>query len=120
MHVVDDANGLGTAASDGSLTVLLWPDTAETTFSLHDDDDMVTTIAANAGGVTVSRALKTTLLRIWTGSAPASVAVNSTAATAHADRAAFDAATEGWFYEAGARSIWVKLGTSTDAQSVAF
>jgi alpha-glucosidase (family GH31 glycosyl hydrolase) len=119
MNVRDDATGHGTAASAGSLTVLVWPGAVETTFALHDTDDATTSITASSGaGVTVSRALVTTLVRIRTGSAPASVSVGGAAVTMYADRAAFDAASGGAYYEAETRSVWVKLPSSSAPSTV--
>lgn len=111
LDVTDDVNGLGTTASAGKLTVLVYPDAAATSFKLHDEDDAVTTIDASTKGagfsVTLSRALRDTLVRVRADTAPAAVTVDGKAVTMLADRAAFDAASEGWFYEAATRSAWV-------------
>lgn len=113
LEISDDVNALGTAASAGKLTVLVYPDTAASSFELHDDDDAVTTLSASAAGagfsITLSRALRDTLLRVRADAAPAQITVDGKAVTKLADRAAFDAAAEGWFYEDATRSAWVHV-----------
>ena len=114
LNVGDDVTGLGTAASAGKLTVLAYPDTAKSTFKLHDEDDALTTVDAVAAGggftVTLSRALRDTLVRVRVDAgAPATITVDGKAVSKLADRAAFDAASEGWFHEAGTRSAWVHV-----------
>ncbi len=116
MHVVDDANGLGSDASAGALTVLVWPSATATRFVLHDDDEMETEITAAADTVTIARALAPVLFRIRTGAMPASVDVGGASASEVADRAALDGRADGWFYEASSRSIWVKV-PATDAST---
>lgn len=122
LDVVDDVNGLGTKASAGKLTVLVYPDTAKASFDLHDEDDAVTNIGAIGNGagftVTVSRALRETLLRVRADTAPATVQIDGKALTKHADRAAFDAAIEGWFFEAATRSAWVRVPVGTTMHTV--
>jgi alpha-D-xyloside xylohydrolase len=118
MHVVDDANGLGTDASDGALTVLVWPSDETSRFVLHDADDATTEITAERGTVTIARALAPVLFRIRTGAGPLSVEVNGVGATDVSDRAGLDAATDGWFYEAASRSIWVKTPATTELTTV--
>jgi alpha-D-xyloside xylohydrolase len=111
VNVGDDVTGLGDAASAGKLTVLVYPDAAQSSFKLHDEDDALTTITAQAAGagasITLSRALRDTLVRVRAEAAPSKVTVDGAAVTAHPDRAAFDAASAGYFYDAATRSLWV-------------
>lgn len=113
LAVSDDVTGLGTAASAGALTVLVYPAAEPSAFQLHDTDDAVTTIDASASGggftVSLSRGLADTLVRVRAETAPGSVTVDGAAATEHPDRAAFDAAASGWFYEAATRSAWIRV-----------
>lgn len=122
LEVGDDVTGLGDAASAGHLTVLVYPDATASTFALHDTDDVVTTIGAQAKGagfsISLSRALRDTLVRVRADAAPASVKVDGAAAAALADRAAFDAATAGWFYDAATRSAWVHVPTGAGAHTI--
>jgi alpha-glucosidase (family GH31 glycosyl hydrolase) len=99
---------LGTSASRGLSTVLVYPAAGPSTFHRHDEDGAITTISAQGSAVTLSRVAETTYLRIRRESVPASVG----ALTAVADRAALDAAASGWFYEPATRSVWVKLAAS--------
>lgn len=122
LNVTDDANGLGTTASAGKLTVLVYPDATASSFKLHDDDDAVTTIDAKTAGagftVTLSRALRDTLVRVRADATPAQVKVDGKVVPSLADRAAFDAAAEGWFYEAATRSAWVRVKQGATAHTV--
>jgi len=122
VEVGDATTGLGTAASSGQLTALIYPDTKATTFRLHDTDDAVTTLetATKGAGFTVSlsRALRDTLLRVRAEAAPTTVTVDGAAAPELADRAAFDAAKSGWFHEATTRSVWVRVPAGDGAHTV--
>lgn len=122
LEVSDDVNGLGTTASAGKLTVLVYPDAKASTFALHEDDDAVTTLGAQAtaGGfsLTLSRALRDTLLRVRADAVPTKILVDGKAAAQRADRAAFDAASDGWFVEAATRSVWVKVAKGAGARTV--
>ena len=113
LAVSDGAAGLGTEASAGKLTVLVYPDAAPSAFTLHDEDDAVTTLEAEATAagarVGLSRALRETLLRIRVEAAPAGVEVDGQAAPAHATREAFDAAASGHYHDAATKALWVKV-----------
>lgn len=121
-NVADAVTGLGNTASAGKLTVLVYPDTTQSTFALHDEDDALTTIGAvkSGGGatVTLSRALRDTLLRVRVEAAPAGASLGGQAMTQHASRAAFDAAASGWFYDAAERSLWAKVPMAAGAQTI--
>jgi alpha-D-xyloside xylohydrolase len=119
MNVADDVTGFGTTASEGALTVLVYPSLSATSFSVVEDDASVTTITAQgdaAGGadISLSRALTTTLLRVRADLASTAVTVGGRDLPDQVDRAAFDAASEGWFYDAPTRSTWVKLPSAAD------
>jgi alpha-D-xyloside xylohydrolase len=113
----NEATGLGTAATRDRLTVLVYPGPAST-FELHEDDGVVTTIEqsdAPAVSVSLSRVRADTWLRVRLDAAPASV-VSETALMEYADRAALDGAASGWFYEPYA--LWIKLDAAPDGRSV--
>lgn len=122
LAVDDDANGLGTKGSAGRLTVLVYPGSTSSSFRLHDEDDAVTTLGASAKGtgfsVTLSRALRDTLLRVRADTSPSKVLVDSQPSPQLVDRAAFDAAGAGWFYEASTRSVWVRVAASVGGHVV--
>lgn len=113
LRVESDVTGLGTAASAGHLTVLVWPASEGHTFRLHETDDVVTTLTVAPGiRITLSRATLPTIFRVRLDSAPSEVRLASTALTAHPDRPAFDAATDGWWYDAAALALWLKIAAS--------
>ncbi|MRG97422.1 TIM-barrel domain-containing protein [Polyangium spumosum] len=113
MHVADEVTGLGNTFSGGKLTLLVFPASTETSFSLHDADDMVTVVktSTNADGsfVSISRTLGDTLFRVRRDGKPAAVLVSGSMVPEHATRDAFDAANAGWFFEPETRSAWVKV-----------
>jgi alpha-glucosidase (family GH31 glycosyl hydrolase) len=114
--VVDsDVNGLGTAASAGHQTILVWPSARETSFRLHEVDDVVTTIRASTSTITLSRVRRPTILRVRRDTPPSAVrASDAGSLVAHPDRAAFDAAEEGMLYDAADRWLWVKVRPAGD------
>lgn len=122
MHVGDATNSLGTVASAGALTVLVYPDSATSSFLLHDADDQVTEIeaqrTASGARVVLSRSLASTILRIRADAVPSDVRVGGESATEHADRVAFDGAAAGWLSDAENRWVWVKLGPASDVVQV--
>ncbi len=116
VDVESETTGLGNEASADHLTVLVWPSETPSELSLHETDDVVTALgAARAadGGITVtaSRARRGLIFRVRATSAPAAVAAGD-ALSAHADRASFDAAASGWFFDPAARWLWVKVPAS--------
>jgi alpha-glucosidase (family GH31 glycosyl hydrolase) len=115
-EVASDVTGLGNAASAGKLTLLVYPDAAPSTFRLHDEDDALTTIDATGSGagftIGLSRALRDTILRVRADAPPSGVELGGAPLAAHATRAALDAAPSGWFLDAAARSVWIKVPAS--------
>jgi alpha-D-xyloside xylohydrolase len=122
LSVSDGVTGLGTSASTGLLTMLIYPDTVQSTFRLHDESVAVMTVdaVATAGGsvVNLSFLARPALLRIRTEVAPAAVTVNGGVISEQASRADLDAAVQGFWYEAGARSVWVKLTAEFSSRRV--
>jgi len=109
LHVSSGVTGLGTTARGDALTVLVYPASTATSFALTDHDDMPTTITARRGIVTLSRAARTTYLRVRRDTAPAMVKAGDTTLAEVATDAALDAATIGWHYDAEGKSLWVKV-----------
>lgn len=108
LDVVDDANGLGTKASRGTQTVLLWPGASSTTFVVHDDDG-TSTVEAKRGLITLSRSRVTTYLRVRADGA-STVKVNGADVTMVASREALDTAAGGAWYDA--KTLWIKVAKS--------
>lgn len=112
--VDDDSTGLGTAASKGRLTVLAYPATTPTSAVVHEEDGEQTTLSAERTAtqstVRVSRAPTGLVVRVFTD---ARTVTGVNGLTAHATRAAFDAAESGWFVEG--KFTWVRVAPTTDA-----
>ena len=112
LAVDSDANGLGSAASAGALTLLLWPSSTRTTFVIERDGaastDVGAVVAAGRARVALSGFPEVLLARIRVGARPASVSAAPGALAEVATRTELDAARSGWFYEATTRSVWVK------------
>jgi len=115
MNVSDDVTGFGTTASMGKLTVVVFPGTSPSSFTLHDVNteeaptQITTSAQAKSSSFTISRTRIETLVRIRVETIPTSVTVNGAAAMEYTSQMAFDASSSGYFYEIGTRSIWVKL-----------
>ncbi len=122
LDVVDDVNGLGTVASKGALTVLVYPSAAKSTFVVHDEDGKTTTIDQSISGavttVHLSRAHRPIIVRARSETAVTAVSVDGSALTAAATRAAFDAATTGFFVDSATKALWIKLPASDAAQTM--
>ena len=107
LEVADDSTALGSTGSAGRLTVLAYPSTTRTTFSVHEVDGALTALSAvrdaTSTTVTVSRALRGTVARIWTETRVVTAVAGLTEQTT---RTAFDAAEGGWFKD-GAYT-WVR------------
>lgn len=115
MLIEDDSTGLGTAAQAGALTVLAWPVAQESTFALHGESEMPTTISAKreqgAAVVTVGSVDKPIWARVWVGAAVQEVTLNDAATAQAASRAELESAQTGWLQEASSGYVWVKVGT---------
>jgi alpha-glucosidase (family GH31 glycosyl hydrolase) len=118
--VWNDVTGLGTVAHADLLTVAVYPGSTASTFSLHDEDDAITTIDATATSVTISRTVRGTVLKVRADVMPVSVSVDGSPASEHATRGEFDAAASGWLADPTNRAIWIKLPMSTDTTAVAW
>ncbi len=111
LHVSSSVTGLGTAARGDALTILVWPSTSETSFSLVDHDDAPTTITAKPGEVTLSRAARTTYIRIRRDTKPTTVQAGGVLGEVATDDA-LDAAATGWRYDAAGKFLWIKVAPS--------
>jgi alpha-glucosidase (family GH31 glycosyl hydrolase) len=107
LEVSDDSTGLGSASSAGRLTMLAYPSMTRTSFRLHETDGEITELSAlrdaNSTTVTLSRAPRGTVVRVWTETR---VVTSVAGLSEHATRAAFDAAESGWFKDGA--FTWVR------------
>lgn len=122
LNVGEDLTGFGGPETAGKLTLVVFPDTAKSTFVLHDEDDASTTIdaiasAATGFSVTMSRVQKETILRVRYDS-PASVQIGGQAVPKHDTAAAFHAASSGYFIEAANHMVWVKVPVGSGAVTI--
>jgi alpha-D-xyloside xylohydrolase len=116
---------VGSAASAGKLTVLVYPSATASTFTFYEDDDTTTQLGQSLSGstisVTLARTLEPTLLRVRIDAAggAAGVTANGVALTAQADFATLAASSGGWWMDTATRSVWVELPAGPSSQSVA-
>ena len=112
MHVDDDVTQFGDSSSKGALTLVVYP-SASSSFMLHEDDDTTTVISAKTSGtgfeIDLARAVTTDILYVRSDTAPTTVTSSGTALTSLSTKLAFDAATEGSFYDATAKIDWIKV-----------
>lgn len=121
LDVKDDSNDLGTSASDGALTVLVYPASAETSFSLVDTDAAATSISAQGGAMTrvsMSRALVPVLFRVRADTSPTTVDLDGTALVDTMTQAGLDAASSGYLFDASTRTLLIKVPPSGAAFDV--
>jgi alpha-D-xyloside xylohydrolase len=113
MDVTDDTNGLGTRASAGALTVLVYPGATMSSFTLREGATPGTVTAVDAGGTATialpSVAASAWLVRVRADAPWTSVTVDGSPATRVDTRAALDGAAQGYWPEAATRSVWVKV-----------
>ncbi len=119
--VSDAVTGLGTTASASATTIIATPPAmgATATFALHKDNDGATatlttrSTASNQLELSVARLTGTVIWHVRGGVMPTSVTAGAAPLTMVADRAALDAASEGWFVDAQ-RILWVKTLSTGD------
>jgi alpha-glucosidase (family GH31 glycosyl hydrolase) len=123
LRVENDVNGLGSAASAGRLTLLVWPAATESSFRLHeaveDAPDAITTLTAvrEAGGdrVTLSPPRGALVLRVDVDAAPTAVTAGGRALSEAASADALDGMAEGWRHDAATGFVWVRVDAPADA-----
>ena len=121
MNIEDSALGFGNAASRGSLTILIYPDTTRTTFNLHEGaTPSPVTALRGLDSVTLPIGPVTTpvLLRVRFDPGARVVSVDSLRASRRETREEFDAASDGFWVEPSLRWVWVKLAPSTTTRPV--
>jgi alpha-D-xyloside xylohydrolase len=123
MVIEDDVTIFGDGTSKGLLTLVVYPAATSSSFTLHEQDDSTTVITASTSGtgfeIDLARAVTSTILRVRQESAPASIRVNGAVLTAQPTKLAFDVATTGFFYDATAKTAWVKIAAGGAQKVVA-
>jgi len=90
VQIDNDVTGLGSAASAGHLTVLVWPSTGRTLFPLREEDDSITTITTERGStdrVAFNPARASLVLRVRADRAATGVTLDGRVIQAAATRA---------------------------------
>ncbi|MEU4228952.1 TIM-barrel domain-containing protein [Nonomuraea sp. NPDC026600] len=132
------------ATTRNELVARVYADATASNFTLYEDDGTTTgyqsgavrttqlsqqlsgstatvTVAASSGTYTGAPASRTNVVELVAGTQASAVTLNGTALTQHATKAAFDAATSGW-YNAGGNLIVAKSASTgvTTAKTFAF
>jgi alpha-D-xyloside xylohydrolase len=122
MNVDNAALGFGPYA--GALTVMTWPATAQSTFTLHADDGTTATLTAieTASTITVSVGAqpKPVVLRVHETNAPKAVSASGAALQSMLSEAALATQNSGFFYDAAAHAIVAKIPAQSGAITVTF
>ena len=113
MVVDDDSTGLGSAATGGATTILVFPGTTATSFVVHEENGSLTTVRAERPSgvrakIELSARPRPIYLRVRVDATPTGATADGIALTPRATRADLDAAADGVFYE-GSATAWVKL-----------
>ena len=98
--------------ADGGLTVLVVP-AAQSAFTLVEEDGSETKLGASGKTVTIDRALRTTIFRVFAETAPTKVSRDGTALPQSATRPDFDASTSSYFVEG--KRVWIKIAAGAGA-----
>jgi alpha-glucosidase (family GH31 glycosyl hydrolase) len=108
--------GNGTAASAGALTVLLWPAAERTSFVLHDESGRID-LELEGTRFAMTSAPRPVILRMRVEIEPEAVESGG-ALPKHADRAAFDGADRGFWFDPAARALWVRAPATSAPMSI--
>lgn len=120
MEIENAHNGLGSKASKGKLSVLIYPpeEGKKSHFVLHDEDDEKTQITTQGSSITLSRTLRNTLLRIRADDEVIGVKLQGKSLSRHYSRKSFESAKSGFWEEQETRSLWVKVPKAKGEQVV--
>ncbi|HEX7604270.1 MAG TPA: hypothetical protein VF316_21780 [Polyangiaceae bacterium] len=98
--------------ADGALMVLVVP-SASSAFHLVEEDGSETQLAASGKTVTIDRALRTTIFRVFAETPPTKVTRDGTDLPQSATRPDFDGSTSSFFIEG--KRVWIKLPAGAGA-----
>jgi alpha-D-xyloside xylohydrolase len=124
MEIGNDATGLGTTASAGALTVLVWPMyPGGTTMILHEegetDNGAITVSGGSSGAAQIELSVTGQPVIVRAHAPVAPTQVNGSLATIPevADRDSVLAATgDAWWYDAAAQFLWVRVADGNGTQ----
>jgi hypothetical protein len=116
VEVRNDATGLGTSASAGALTVLVWPSATATSFPLHVEGGASGTIAQQGTSVTLAGISTPVILRVH--AAASAVTRDGVAVTQAASiDAVLGANGDAWFAD-GAGFVWIRVASASAATTI--
>jgi alpha-glucosidase (family GH31 glycosyl hydrolase) len=121
LRVDADLAGLGNATAAGSLTVLIYPDTAPSRFVLHEGATPAPVeVTPTATGVTVTVPASTTAwyLRVRADTPYRTASLGSVNVPQRASRAALDADPTGLWLDDASRAAWVRFPAADAPQTV--
>jgi alpha-D-xyloside xylohydrolase len=121
LRVEDDVNALGTTASARALTMLVYPSTTMSRFTLHETDTpaaISAVRATDAASINLPPLTTALYLRVRADRAFQGVTVDGQALPSRASRAELDTNDSGWWSEDTTRSAWVKLPMAAAARVV--
>jgi hypothetical protein len=117
MNVIDDVTGFGTTASAGALSFAVWPSSSPERFVtlLEDDSPLSLDMEADATELrfTIGDGAPDVILRSRLEVAPTALTVDGLALTLHADRASFEAAASGAYFDAASRLLWIRVPSAS-------
>jgi alpha-glucosidase (family GH31 glycosyl hydrolase) len=115
--VESEITGFGNAASAGYLTILAWPSDTESAFRYYEDEGVIDfALRREVGAVELEVSASDRPLLVRMRASATSVLRDGSALTARADRAAFDASTEGWLLDGP--WLWIKTPSGAAAIDV--
>jgi alpha-glucosidase (family GH31 glycosyl hydrolase) len=108
-----DLTGLGSMASEGYLSLRIYPAEDLSQFVVHEEDDAETLVRAERMGsvlrVEVDRSRAGLILSVRADSPVTKASLNGRAVPVLSSFSAFEAANAGFYFEAPRRLAWVKL-----------
>jgi len=116
LEVASDVTGIGTKAHAGHLTWLVFPSAKATEFTLHDHDGQTTTLSAAPGSMAWSRRAQPVIARVRVDAPAAKVQLDGVPLAQVSSRAELEAQKRAWFFDLGARALWIKLDAGGPAQ----
>ena len=116
LEVKSGVTGLGSSAHAGKLTLLAWPGATASRFVLHEDP-RVLEVTGSGRELRFSALPRGAFVKLWTDLPVTAVTVDGRALALRTDKAALDAAGEG-FTSGGGHFTWLALPAAEGAVTV--
>ncbi len=114
MSVKDGLTGHGSSASDGKITVLVYPK-AVSSFTLHKEDQSILMECEKTGDIVrlnLSQCAEDFIFRVKDPAGPAHILLNGGALPALNSYVQFENSFSGWYYDAEKNYTWIKFNTA--------